>query len=264
MICNLNTYARKVFFHIHVDNLSKLDEPGLPDDTFYNNLTDEGISERQYQQANKVWDVFQCQTLGDYSDVYLKSDVLLLTDIFENYRYTYLKTYNLDAAQYFTAPGLSWDAMLRYTNVELELLTDPDMVHFFKKGVRDGVSTCVNRKSIAHNPLIEKYNSLEPTKYIMYLDATNLYDTADIGYVFEVDLEYPEDLHNAHNDLPFCPENIIPPNSRHAKLIPNLQNKEKYIIHYINLKQCLKFVLKVTKIYRVLKFTQSPWLKKIY
>ncbi|KAJ8983456.1 hypothetical protein NQ317_013331 [Molorchus minor] len=282
-----------VFPYSYIDNVSKLDEPHLPSkDKFYNDLNDEDISEQEYQHAKNVWDIFECKSLRDYSNIYLKSDVLLLADIFENYRNTCLKTYKLDPAWYFSAPGLSWDAMLLYTGVELELLTDPDIVHFFKKGVRGGVSTCVNRKAIANNPFVQNYNSLEPVNYIMYLDATNLYgfsmsqnlpqkdfawvsqeeintidifnisDNAEVGYVLEVDLEYPNYLHKAHNELPFCPENIAPPNSKNVKLIPNLENKKHYIIHYINLKQCLKFGLILTKIHRAVKFTQSPWLQK--
>lgn len=94
------------------------------------------------------------------------------------------------------------------------------------------------------------------------IDILSLTETSPVGYIFEVDLEYPEKLHSLHNELPFCPENFIPPNSKWSKLIPNLNNKSKYIIHYLYLKQCLKHGLKLTKIHRAVKFTQSPWLRK--
>jgi hypothetical protein len=291
-----NIRRKGVFPYSYIDDISKFDETDLPTiELFYNELKEEHISKEDYLRAKEMWNLFQCNTLGDYSDTYLKSDVLLLADIFENYRNLSLKTYHLDPAHYFTAPGLSWDAMLLHTGVQLELLTDPDMYHFFKKGVRGGVSTCTGRKSVANNPFLDDFKSSNPTKYIIYLDATNLYgyamsqylpqkdfawlsqeeingikvsdisdisDTAETGYVFEVDLEYPEQLHDEHNDLPFCPENMIPPNSKYSKLIPNLRNKKKYVIHYTYLKICLQFGLKLTKIHRALKFTQSPWLKE--
>jgi len=82
----------------------------------------------------QVWDAFQCATLGDYSDLYLKIDVLLLTDVFENFRDLCMSTYNLDAAHYHTAPGLSFHAMLKHTGKKLELLTDYDMLLMFENG----------------------------------------------------------------------------------------------------------------------------------
>ncbi|XP_071054997.1 uncharacterized protein [Onthophagus taurus] len=136
-----------------------------------------------------------------------------------------------------------------------------------------------------------EFDETKDPSYILYLDATNLYghamrrklptggfrwlsdeeiqkldiynteDDSEKGYVFEVDLEYPEAIHDEHNDLPFCPERIVPPGSKNAKLIANLENKTKYIIHNVNLKQCIKFGLKLTKIYRVLEFKQSNWMR---
>lgn len=281
-----------VFPYSYVDSFAKLDEQQLPSrDKFYDNLRGESVSDENYTRALKVWNTFNCSTLGEYSDVYLKSDVLLLTDIFENFRKVCLEKYKLDPAQYLTAPSLSWDAMLRCTQVELELLTDIEMIHFFKKGIRGGVAQCTKRKAVANNKFLPNYDPSKPTSYIMYLDATNLYgysmqqrlptgdfrwlkkdeifcfnctrigDNSSKGYVVDVDLEYPSNLHKSHNNLPFCPENMIPPNSKIPKLIPNLHDKQRYVIHYRNLKQCLKYGLKIKKIHRVLEFTQSAWLK---
>lgn len=289
-------YMRKkgIFPYSYVDCLDKLNETQLPDkEDFYDSLTKQDVTDEDYNRAKEVWDLFRCQTLGDYSDVYLKSDVLLLADIFENFREICLKTYGLDPAQYFTAPGLSWDAMLRFTGIELELLTDIDMFHFFKKSIRGGISQCVERKHIANNEFLTNFNAAEPSSFIMYLDATNLYghsmsqclplsdfewvlqeeiqnldilsisDEADTGYVLEVDVEYPEDLHDLHSDLPFLVENMKPPTSKtkYKKLIPNLFNKSRYVVHYRNLKQAIRNGLKLTKIHRVLRFRQAPWLK---
>lgn len=89
-------------------------------------------------------------------------------------------------------------------------------------------------------------------------------DTSEYGFILEVDLKYPDELHDLHSDLPLCPENICIGQSKEKKLVPNLNDKVKYKIHYRNLKQCLKMGLKLTKIHRILKFRQSLWLKKIH
>jgi len=101
---------------------------------FYSTLTETGVTDSDFEHAKEVWDHFECETLGDYSDLYLKIDVLLLVDVFENFRDLCMKTYNLDAAQYFTAPGLSFDAMLKFTQQKLQLLHDYDMLLMFENG----------------------------------------------------------------------------------------------------------------------------------
>lgn len=284
-----------IFPYSFVDKLEKLNTEFLPSkEQFFDSLNDEHISDKDYQRAVKVWNLFECKSLGEYSDIYLKSDVLLLCDVFENFRKICLNKYKLDPLQYFTAPGLAWDAMLKLTGVELELLTDIDMIHFFKKGIRGGISQCSERKHIANNKFLPNYDSNEPSSFITYLDATNLYghsmsqalptggfawlsdeeilnlnimavsDEGSQGYVLEVDVHYPQELHDLHSDLPFLVENILPPesNSKFPKLIPNLNDKRKYITHYRTLKQAISNGLMVMQTHRVLKFDQSPWLKK--
>ncbi len=118
-------------------------------------------------------------SMGDYHDVYLKTDVLLLADVFENFRETRLKSYELDPAHYFTAPGLSWDACLRKSGVTLELLTDIDMHLMIEKGIRGGISTITHRYSTANNKHMKKdYDPSKESSYIIYLDANNLYGWA--------------------------------------------------------------------------------------
>ncbi|KAJ8976357.1 hypothetical protein NQ317_011597 [Molorchus minor] len=256
-----------VFPYNYIDSFEKLEETQLPSrDKFYNDLTNESISSADYERATKVWNTFKCKTLGEYADIYLKSDIFLLADVFENFRRVCLTKYKLDPSHFLTAPSLSWDAMLRHTHIELELLTDVDAVHFFRKGIRGGVSQCSKRKAVGNNKFLPNYDSSKPTSYIMYLDATNLYGaamkemlpTSDFkwlekeeiekfdcsvidtnspkGYVLEVDLEYPPHLHDDHNELPLCPEQMTPP------------------------KQCLKYGMKLKKIHRILEFSQSTWL----
>ena len=281
----LSLVKRKgVYPYEYMDSLERFKENKLPPkEAFYSRLTGEGISNEDYEHAKKVWEVFGMKTLQDYHDLYNKTDVLLLADVFENFSKICLNNYKLDPAHYFTAPGLAWDACLKMTNVELELLSDIDMLLMIEKGIRGGVSMISNRYGKANNKYMGKsFNEKEPSKYIQYLDANNLYGWAmskplpTHGFkwmkkdeletwelhscILEVDLEYPKSMHDLHNDYPLAPEQIMV--NEISKLIPNLGDKKKYILHYENLKQCLRLGLKLTNIHRGIKFKESPWLEK--
>ncbi|XP_051176794.1 uncharacterized protein LOC127291636 [Leptopilina boulardi] len=227
-----------VFPYEYIDSREKLVETQLPPKkNFYSTLNDSNVSDEDYAHAQNVWNEFNCQNLGEYVYLYMKTDILLLADIFENFRDQCLNAYGLDAAHYYTTPGLTWDAMLKYTNVRLELLTDIDMVMYIERGIRGGVSQCTNRYAKANNPYMEKFNDKKETSYIVYFDANNLYgwamvqslpyggfewvenvnnsfdfnvpDDAPFGYILEVDLDYPNELHEKHSDFPFCPERML-------------------------------------------------------
>ena len=263
-----------------------------PREAFYSKLSGKGITEKNYKHACNVWNTFKMKTFKDYHKLYNETDALLLADVFENFRNLCLKIYGLDPVYYFTAPGLAWDACLKMTNINLELLSDPNMLLMFEKGIRGGISMISNRYGEANNKYMGKnFNKNKLSKYLMYLDANNLYGSAmseklpihsfkwlssgemeklfnnqvvqiweKTPCILEVDLEYPEDLHDLHNDYPFCPEKVECKNGV-EKLIPNLRNKTKYVIHYKNLIQCLKAGLKLKKIHRGIKFIESAWLK---
>lgn len=291
---NLTLLKRKgIYPYDYVNTWDKYEETKLPRQKyFYNSLKMEHISDKEYEHAKTVWNAFNINTIGEYTDLYLKCDVLLLCDIFENFRNLSLKCYKLDPGYYVTAPSLSWDAMLLYTRVELDLIDDLEIYQMLEKGIRGGLAQCSLRHAKANNPYLSEYNGLEPTSYLIYLDCNNLYgyamtkkipisefrllnqkeincfdvmsvsDDSEYGFILEVDLEYPESVHDFHSDLPFAPEKFIPPGGKTPKLIANLYDKFNYVIHYIHLKQCLKSGLLLRKIHRILTFRQEEYLKK--
>ena len=306
-----NLMVRKgVYPYDYMNSFEKFKSQLPSIDEFYSILNDEHISTEDYQHAQNVWKKFNLKNMGQYHDLYLQSDILLLADVFENFRKTCLEYYKLDPCHYFTSPGLSWDAMLKMTDIKLELMTDIDMFQFIEKGLRGGISYIANRYGKANNRYMKEYDEKAPSKYIMYLDANNLYgwamsqylptggfrwmkqkhiddldlakykEDSKIGLILEVDLKYPTELHDLHNDYPLAPEkikvseNMLSEYSKKIakkynisiglvhKLIPTLSNKEKYVLHYRNFKLYMDLGLKVTKVHRVLKFNQSPWLKQ--
>ena len=308
----LSLMTRKgVYPYDYMDSFDKFNKTELPTkEEFYSILIDEHISNEDYTHAQNVWNTFKLQTMGEYHNLYLKSDILLLADVFENFRRTCIQYYKLDPCHYFTSPGLSWDAMLKMTNIKLELMTDINMFQFIEKGMRGGISYIANRYGKANNKYMKEYDEKAPSKYIMYLDANNLYgwamsqhlpvgnfrwmtekqisklnvarynENSEKGLILEVDLEYPKELHNLHNDYPLAAERVCVKKNMLSdyckkiatkynistglvhKLIPTLSNKEKYVLHYRNLQMYIDLGLKLKKIHRVLEFDQSPWLKQ--
>ena len=277
-----------VYPYEYVNSWGRFNETQLPPtDVFYSNLNMSSISEDDYQHAQRVWKEFGIRDLGDYHDLYLRTDVVLLANVYEAFRDTCLRHYKLDPVHFYTSPGLAWRACLKCTGIKLELLTDPDMLLMFERGIRGGIAQVVRKYASANNKYMgDKFNLNEDTTYLQCLDANNLYGWAmsqplptgfkwtdvnpneiselatrtDKGYILEVDVSYPKDLHNSHNDLPFMCERMEI--NGVEKLVPNnLRNKKNYVIHIQALNQALQHGLRLDGIHRAIEFDQSPWLK---
>ena len=110
--------------------------------------------------------MFKMKAVGDYQDLYLKTDVLLLIDVFDKFIGVCLEYYGLDPCHYFSSPGLSWDPMLKMIGVELELISDIEMCLFIEKGIRGGISYIAKRCSKANNEYMKSYDDSKPSKYI--------------------------------------------------------------------------------------------------
>ena len=250
----------------------------------------ENIDDIDYRHGNNVFKRFKLKHLGEYHDLYVQSDTLLSADVFENFRKTCLKVYELDPAHFLSLPGFSWQACLKKINVKLELLTDYDMLLMVEEGIRGGICHAIHRYAKANNKYMENYDKNEEPSYIQYLDANHLYgwamsqklpvnnfkwveDTSRIneefiknynensnkGYILEVDAKHPKELHDSQSDLPFLSRRMKIDKCK--KLVCNLHNKKKYVVHIKSLKQALNHGLKLKKVHRIIEFNQKAWLK---
>ncbi len=263
-------------------DFSKLNATSLPPkDAFYSHLYKTNISNEEYEHAQKVWETFECKTMRDYHDLYLKTDMLLLADAMTEFRKLCKKYYGLDALHYHTSPGLAWDAMLKHTKIKLDLISDPDMYQMIDSGIRGGISSIMKRYAKANHKNLKDHDPQEPSVFIEYLDANNLYGWAmskplpyrnfrwmnefELGdwlsrpCILKVDLEYPKELHDLHKEYPLAPERLTI--GKVKKLVPNLYDKEKYVVHHETLKQCLELGMKLTKIHRGVSFDEKDFMK---
>ena len=233
-----------IYPYEYMDSFERFNEPTLPPiEAFNSSLKGEGISEEDYARAQRVFVHFQMHSLQDYHNLYLLQDVLLLDDVLLAFRDVCMKTYQLDPCHYYTAPGLTWDAGLKYTGITLDLLTDEDMFLFVEDGIRGGISMITHRYAKVNHPNLEDIGHYEKDKELcnlLYLDANNLYGWAMMqclpiggfkwmtareimtlmtlekirsipedskrGYILEVDMYLPKDCHDKMSDYPVAPE----------------------------------------------------------
>lgn len=273
-----------IFPKTYLNSFSKMSDLELP--PIYNFLG-EGYSIEDYRFAQQVWAKFDCTHIRCYIKLYLKQDVLILADVFEYFRSLCQKHYSLDPTNYSTKAELSWDAMLKVTKVNLDLISDPKMYDFLTRGTRGPLIHSLPGMAKANNKYMRNFDPRLPSEYLACIEAKNLTEWAmsqslplsnfrflskdevdridfqnvphdgSIGYMLEVDLKYPADLHKSHRSLPFCPD------GREKGLGPttSLTDKKNYVIHLKNLQLCLQHGLVIEKIHQVLSFRQECWLK---
>ena len=301
-----------VYPYDYMNSFDKFNDEHLPSkEQFYSRLTEEDITNDDYNKAKQIWKHFDIKNMGEYHDLYLKTDVLLLTDVFENFRDMCLSYYGLDPVYYYTLPNFAFDAMLKLTGIEFDLVYDQEMYEMIEAGLRGGMTQTTCKKVEANNKYMgSDYDKNKASSYINYLDANNLYglsmiqklpyrslkwddkitkddiinyDNGRTGFILEVDLEYPKELHELHNDYPLAPEvmnvkaNMLsekqveiyklingskePKDEKTNKLILNLNDKNKYVVHIRTLQFYLKHGLKLKKVHRAIKFEQKEILK---
>ena len=287
----IDLVSRKgVYPYEFMDDFEKFKKQSLPKKTsFFSRLKQEKISDEDFDHAQRVWKECKLKNMGDFHDLYLKTDVLLLADVMENFRKLCEKHYELDPAHFFTIPGMAWDAMLKITGIELELLKDGqiEMLLMIEKGIRGGISNAFKRYAKANNKFMKNFDPELKSSFIVYLDANNLYGWAmskplpvggfewmsekelenweefveekGVGCILEVDLEYPAELHDFHNDFPLAPEKMIL--GKVEKLTQNLRDKEKMVLHGKNLQLYLSLGMKLKLIRRGLKFQEKDFMK---
>ena len=160
-----------VYFYEDMDNWGKFDKTTIRSkEGFYSKLNLEGISDADYENAQKVWGVFGIKNRREYHDLYAQSDTLLLADVFENFRNMLLQIYELDPIYFVSAPWLEWQAYFKKTKVKLELLTDYNMLLMVEKEIRGGICQATHRYAKANNKCMKNYEKISESSYIAYLD----------------------------------------------------------------------------------------------
>ena len=287
-----------IYPYNYFNSTKKYNEEKLPNkEEFFNKINNKDISDEDYNHAQAVFEKFKCKNLLNYSILYLKTDICHLSDVFQKFSKFAYEIYELDPRSSFTLPGFSWQAMLKMIKIELELISDPDVYLFLMDTIRGGISVCNKKHVIADNKYINE--NTKNNKYLLYLDANNLYgysmiqslpyknfkwsnnltlDKLQTG-IYEVDIEIPTNLHDKFKDYPLVPEikntsenNLseyqkylnkklnIKYSEKDKKLILDLLPKKNYKIYYKNLEYCMKLGVKITKIHKILT-NEKPFLK---
>ena len=304
--------CKGVYPYDYMNGPEKLNETVLPPkEKYFNTITGKHITDEEYEFAQNLFKTFELKSLLELHVLYNESDTTLLADVFENFRKHCLKSFSLDPAHFHTSPSLTWSAALKHTKVELELVTDIDMSLFIDRSIIGGISLISNRYARANDPNdLEVYNDREKKSYLKLFDVNNLYGygmrqplptgnfswetenstvywenilntieaDSSVGYIFEVDLDYPPELHELHDSFPLAPEHVevtdgmlseyqrelarnLDIKMASRKLCLTLNHKKNYICYHMNLKLYLELGMKLRRVHRVLSFKQSTWLR---
>ena len=241
---HLNLFLRKqTFCYDYLDGPERLMETALPPKSaFYDRLSEQEISDTDYEHAQEVWNAMGMRTLQDFLETYVLSDVLLLADVLSVFRKTMLESFRLDPLQYFSLSGYSFDCALRHSEAKIELLTCPEMHQMIENSIRGGLATVGSpRYAKANNASIpeHEFEPENPTSLIHFFDFNGLYTSvmknhrlpshgyrwlteseierfdlmsipsdSDHGYIIEADLEYPQELHSEQDSYPLAPEHM--------------------------------------------------------
>ena len=294
---------------------------GLPEiKHFFNDLTRTPCSQEDYDLALELYNLRKpngdryFENFGDYHDFYQKLDVCLLADAFEGMRRYVRRNFRVDPAHFLSVSSLAWESGLKFSKVNLELLTDKEMYLFLRRNIRGGICGPSKRYAKANNPLLPDYNPEIAISYILCMDANNQYgwalmqalptgefrwlteeelevfresmagDPSEIhcgndmkkGYIAEVDLLFPDNIHIKLSCLPPGPEKMRVENflksahnlkygnkheGKESMLIGHFYDHKNYVCHLRMLKFMLELGVLVTKVHRVLKFNQSCYMK---
>lgn len=302
-------FKKGLYCYDYVSSFERFNDPIPIRSHFKNTLTGTTPSKAEYDDLLQTCKQLNITTVGELHDHYVKLDVILLADVISAYRAMAISEYKLDPLHYGTAPALSYDAMLKYTKAKPELIHDPDIYLFMENGIRGGMSVIPHRHATANNEFLSDFDETKAPTSIFYTDCSNLYGYAmsqplpysnfnwlsdeevqnldvmsynadeDEAMILQVDLHYPQHLHDKHKDYPLAPEHLsiekdmLSPHAKaffdanklsytkQTRLAPNLYDKRNYIVHIKNLQLYLSLGLVLTKVHRGVKFQQRAWLK---
>ena len=244
------------------------------------------ISKDEYEYAKTVYKKF-CENMKDYHDLYMRCDVLLLADVMENFRCEAYDAFQLDPLNYVTDASYAWDCLLKFSKVELEVLSDYNMYLFFEAAKRGGYSNCHKNYSEANHKYLPNFNPNEPSKFLAYFDINSQYPSVminpmpvrDFRWAFDFEIEDIFELcvQKKHHEIASC---IIQCDLKHdvknierekifamcpvifgGKLCHTLYDKEKYIVHHRAFKSYLDYGMIVTKIHTAIFFDEEPWAR---
>ncbi len=283
-------------------SIQDYDQPArdLKVEDFYTTLKQGTPDNEEIERTMNIINKFKIESGKDLTKLYLKTDVLLLADVFENFIKISMNEFKINPLYCVSLPGYTWHCGLKHTGIELDYIKDPDMMFCIENNIRGGISSVMG----------DRYVESDDKTKILYIDATNLYgwamsqnipyggfkfvrkndshffpiekilateDDSEIGYFVECDLKYPDSIKFKTINFPLAPvkrkveyeelsdyqkETFGENFAPQEKLICDWKDKKNYLVHYRLLKFYLRMGMKVEKIHRIIQFNQKPWLKE--